>query len=71
MAFAIMPPIEKPIMLIDWMYGFFYRYLLIYYAPFLPSVSMSWFFYLLSVYSGRKLIVVKVLINDLIFAMSR
>jgi hypothetical protein len=71
MALAIMPPIEKPIMLIDWMYGFFYRYLLIYYAPFLPSVSMSWFFSLLSVYSGRKLIVVKVLIKDLILAMSR
>lgn len=69
-AFAIIPPNEKPIMLIDWIYVFFWRYFFIYYAPFFPKVSMSLFVSVFIVYKGKKLIAVKVLIKDLILAIS-
>lgn len=66
----MMPPNEKPIMFIEEMYGFFFKYNMTSSAPLRPKVCISTFFYFINVSRDRKLIAVKVLMKDLILAMS-
>jgi hypothetical protein len=66
----MIPPSENPIILIDCIYGFFYKYFYISSAPLFPKEEISLFPSLLNVYKGRKFIDVKVFINDFIFAIS-